>query len=291
MEDTLKTIEDHSGQLCSKFFLETLFVDHPYGALSTGSAHSLTTFSPQKLRTYLEQWVRPERSVISIVGGIGRESIAAWVEKLDREWKESRKRAGAIRDLAQTLSPERPLPGPRWVEKRLGREQVHLLRGGLSTTITSDDRHSIRLLHTILGGQSGRLFIELREKESLAYTVAPMGFEGVEPGYQGVYIACSPDKEKKALEGIERVLKKLADKGPTSAEMIRAREYYLGRRVMDMQSDASLAGYYGLELVYGLTPPTEAQVIERLKAIKAKDIQDVCRKYFVEPNVVTCSVG
>lgn len=196
-----------------------------------------------------------------------------------------------MRALARTLSPEAPLPGPRWVEKRLGREQVHLLRGGLGTTIQANDRHAIRLLHTILGGQSGRLFIELREKESLAYTVAPMGFEGVEPGYQGVYIACSPDKEKKALEGIEKVLKKLADKGPTSAEMVRAREYYLGRRVMDMQSDASLAGYYGLELVYGLTPPTEAQVIERLRAVKPSDIQEVCRKYFVEPNVVTCSVG
>lgn len=291
MRDTLKTMEDHSGQLCSKFFLETLFVDHPYGALSTGSQKSIPTLTQKKLRTYLEQWVRPERAVISIVGRIPRETVEAWVSKLDRQWREACVPAGGLRELASILAPESTLPGPRWVEKRLGREQVHLIRGGLGSTITSNDRHAIRLLHTILGGQSGRLFIELREKQGLAYTVSPMGFEGIEPGYQGVYIACSPDKEKKALEGIEVVLKKLAEKGPTASEMARAREYFLGRRVMDMQSDASLTGYYGLELVYGLTPPTEKQVIERLKAVKASDIQRVCAKYFVEPHLVTCAVG
>lgn len=291
MEDTLKTMEDHSGQLCSKFFLETLFTSHPYGALSTGSVRSIPTLTQKKLRTYLEQWVRPEKSVLSIVGRVPRETVEAWVAQLDRTWRAQRSAAPVASSVTSIIAPESVLPGPRWVEKRLGREQVHLLRGGLGSTITADDRHAIRLLHTILGGQSGRLFIELREKQSLAYTVAPMGFEGVEPGYQGVYIACSPDKEKKALEGIEVVLKKLADKGPTASEMERAREYYLGRRVMDMQSDASLTGYYGLELVYGLTPPTEKQVIERLKAIKPRDIQKVCAKYFVDPHLVTCAVG
>jgi zinc protease len=290
MEDTLRTIEDHSGQLCSKYFLESLFQKHPYGALSSGSFESVKTFNAQKLKSYLEQWVRPERSVISVVGRLSRSALDSWLRQLNEMWRESRRRTPA-RELAGLLDAEPRLQGPRWVEKRLGREQVHLIRGGLGTTITSKDRHAIRLLHTILGGQSGRLFIELREKQSLAYTVAPMGFEGVEPGYQGIYIACSPDKEKKALEGIDVVLKKLADKGPARSEMDRAREYFLGRRAMDMQSDSSLAGYYGLELLYGLTPPTEAQVMERLAAVKPRDIQEVCRKYFVEPHQVTCAVG
>lgn len=290
MEDTLKSIEDHSGQLCSKFFLESLFLQHPYGALSTGSMQSLATFSSSKLEEYLAQWVRPERSVISIVGNLSRAAVEGWLSRLNAQWKQVRSQASS-KSLVSKLSAEPALPGPRWVEKRLGREQVHLIRGGLGTTLDSKDRHALRLLHTLLGGQSGRLFVELREKQSLAYTVSPMGFEGVEPGYQGVYIACSPDKEKKALQGIETVLKTLADKGPSRLEMERAREYFLGRRAMDMQSDSSLASYYGLELVYGLTPPTDAQVIERLSAVKPKDIQEVCRKYFVEPHQVTSAVG
>jgi zinc protease len=290
MEDTLRTIEDHSGQLCSKYFLESLFLQHPYGALSTGSFKSVSTFGSQKLQRYLGQWVRPERSVVSIVGNISRAAVESWLATLEQHWRAVRQKVPA-REIIGAIAPEPPLPGPRWAEKRLGREQVHIIRGGLGATLDSKDRHALRLLHTILGGQSGRLFIELREKQSLAYTVSPMGFEGVEPGYQGVYIACSPDKEKKALEGIDAVLRTLAKKGPARAEMERAREYFLGRRAMDMQSDSSLASYYGLELLYGLVPPTEAQVMERLAKVRPSDIQEVCRKYFVEPHQVTCAVG
>src|SRR6185312_4843313 len=153
---------------------------------------------------------------------------------------------------AVELSDEPVLKAPRWIEKALGREQTHILVGGLGTRITADDRHALRLMQTLLGGQSGRLFIELREKKSLAYTVAPVSMEGMERGYVGTYIACSPSKRKEAIDGIKKVLEDLAKKGPTSTEMARAQEFFLGRGAMDMQGDSTLAAHYGIEAVYGI---------------------------------------
>src|SRR5205807_4779712 len=138
---------------------------------------------------------------------------------------------------------EPSLKAPRWVEKSLGREQTHILIGTLGTKIFSEDRHALRLLQTLLGGQSGRLFIELREKKSLAYTVSPVSFEGLERGYVGTYIACAPAKRDEAIQGMRLVLEQLAEKGPTAAEVNRAKEFYLGRRAMDLQSDSSLAAH------------------------------------------------
>ena len=143
------------------------------------------------------------------------------------------------------------------MERALGREQTHILVGTLGTTITSEDRHALRLLQTLLGGQSGRLFIELREKKSLAYTVAPMSFEGVERGYVGTYIACAPQKRQEAVDGIRKVLEQLAAKGPTASEMSRAKEFFLGRRAMDLQSDSAIASHFGLETLYGV--PTKSE--------------------------------
>jgi zinc protease len=163
--------------------------------------------------------------------------------------------------------------------------------GGRGTRVGADDRHALRLMQNILGGQSGRLFIELREKKSLAYTVAPISFEGLEPGYAGTYIACSPSKSKEAVDGIRSVLETLARKGPTPAEMKRAHEYQLGRRAMDLQSDSSIAAHYGLEALYGIAPESDDQAARRIRAITGRDVQAVCRKYLVDPPMVTAVVG
>jgi hypothetical protein len=40
----------------------------------------------------------------------------------------------------------------------------------------------------------------------MAYSVSPISMEGIEPGYIGTYIACSPTKRKEAVLGIREVL-------------------------------------------------------------------------------------
>jgi zinc protease len=146
-------------------------------------------------------------------------------------------------------------------------------------------------LQTLLGGQSGRLFIELREKKSLAYTVSPISFEGLEKGYVGTYIACAPQKRKEAIEGIRKTYEDLLAKGPTDKEMDRAKEFYIGRRAMDLQSDPSLAAHFGLEALYRIPNLTEDQLAKKIRAISAKDVRAICRKYLLEPHMVTSIVG
>jgi zinc protease len=290
IEEMIRGVEDHSSQLASKLFLETLFEKHPYGRLTTGSLESLSTQGQRTLLEYHKAWIRPERLVVSISGNVSAENVKSWVEAL-----ESRLRSSGLgsppRAFPRKLPDEPELSGPRWVERKLGREQVHILSGGLGITHRSEQRYALRLLQNILGGQSGRLFIELREKKSLAYTVAPMSFEGIERGYVGTYIGCSPSKRKEAIEGMAAVLEKLASQGPTVAEMKRAREFYLGRRSMDLQGDSSLASYFGLQILYDLDPAEEIEVRRSLEAVTAKEIKEVCQKYFVEPHKVTAVVG
>jgi zinc protease len=234
-------------------------------------------------------WMRPERLVVSVSGPISRGHLDSWLKELDQRVLSITGKAQA--SVPTTLSDEPVLKAPRWIEKSLNREQVHILVGGLGTKVNADDRHPIRLMNTILGGQSGRLFIELREKKSLAYTVSPLSMEGIEKGYVGTYIASAPAKRDEAIAGIKKVLETLAEKGPTSVEMNRAKEFFLGRRAMDLQSDSSLAAHYGLEALYGLEDMTESAITKRIRAISAKEIQAVCRKYLIEPHMVTSIVG
>jgi zinc protease len=124
----------------------------------------------------------------------------------------------------------------------------------------------------------------------MAYSVAPISMEGIERGYIGTYIGCSPAKKDEAIAGIRKVLEDLAAKGPTESEMRRAKEYYLGRRAMDLQGDSSIAGYYALEQVYDLPIRSEAEIVKSIEAVTAKQVKDFVRKYFVENKTVTSVV-
>jgi predicted Zn-dependent peptidase len=93
------------------------------------------------------------------------------------------------------------------------------------------------------------------------------------------------------VDGIKQVLETLAAKGPTAAEMSRAKEFFLGRRAMDLQSDTSIAAHFGLESLYDIPHASEAELIRKIHSISAKELQRVCRQYLVEPYQVTSVVG
>jgi zinc protease len=67
-------------------------------------------------------------------------------------------------------------------------------------SLTDERRFALDIIQAILAGQGGRLFLELRDKASLAYTVSPIHMNGVEGGYFGAYIGCSPEKGAKAVQ-------------------------------------------------------------------------------------------
>jgi len=291
VEDSIRSIEDHSSALCSKLFHETLFEKHPYGRYAAGSLESVASIDSDRLKAFHRKWLRPERLVISVVGNVSRKKLDPWLQQLDASFQERKGESSASAKGIQNIGDEPELKAPRWVERLLGREQVHIITGSLGQRFNDEDRYAVRLLSNVLGGQSGRLFIELREKRSMAYSVAPISMEGIERGYIGTYIGCSPSKKEEAIAGIKKVLEDLASKGPTESEMRRAKEYYLGRRAMDLQGDGSLAGYYALEAVYDLPIRTESEIIKRIESVSAKAVREACRKYYVDTQTVTATVG
>lgn len=291
-EESVRGIEDHSSQLCSKLFLETLYEQHPYGSLTYGSLESIKAINSGSLNAFHRAWIKPERLVIGISGAVKRSTLESWLIQLDEKARAIPNRTAANEASFPLSLPDEPaLKGPRWVEKNLGREQLHMIIAGLGTKLSSEDRFAIRLLQTLLGGQSGRLFVELREKKSLAYTVSPVHFEGIERGYIGTYIASAPQKKDEAISGIKQVLEQLAKSGPKPAEMNRAKEFFLGRRAMDLQGDSALAAFYGMELLYGVPHLSEEELVRKIRAISAKELREACRNYLVEPFMVTSVVG
>lgn len=285
--EQIKSIPDHSSQVCSKLFLENLFLVHPYGKHHLSTIEHVENTTSNHLQDLHRKWVRNDNSVLSIVSGFPLEDVQQWIDELDQKIADRSTDQFKI----PLFQPESKIVAPRWAYANFDREQTHIMIGGLGISLYDHDRYALRLLQNILGGQSGRLFIELREKKSMAYTVAPMMMEGLETGYVGTYIACAPQKKNEAIAGMNSVIETLVKKGPTSSEMTRAKNYYLGQRAMDLQSTWSLAASFGLELLYRNSVISETTLRSEIAKVTSQQIQKVGEKLFIKANKVTVTIG
>ncbi|MBS1959383.1 MAG: insulinase family protein [Bdellovibrionales bacterium] len=287
-EEMIRSIPDHSSQVCSRLFMENLFTKHPYAKSTLGDLDQLQRLKSADLKALHHRWIQPKNMTLSIVGGIGRGEVESFANRVDSKMRASN--PTPLTELSHIPAHEK-LVAPRWAHASYQREQTHIMMGSTGISMHNPDRYALRLMQNILGGQSGRLFIELREKRSMAYTVSPMVMEGLDTGYVGTYIACSPSKAEEALAGMKNVLETLIKKGPTEAEMTRAKNYYLGQRAMDLQSTWSLAGHFGLELLYRDSVVSETEIRKKIEQVSAKQVQKVGEKLFLNQPSVTVTVA
>ena len=145
------------------------------------------------------------------------------------------------------------------------KEQSHIIVGYRGLSFHDDDRYILDVLEAILAGQGGRLFLELRDKASLAYTVSPFHMKGIETGCFGVYIGCSPEKGPKAIEMIKEELAKIVNHEPTELEVQRAKRYLVGRNHIDLQRNGAQASSILFDELYGIDCEETFRFAEHLK--------------------------
>src|SRR5690606_11668405 len=103
--------------------------------------------------------------------------------------------AGGRADEPVRQAPERPVK-PVAIQRR-ATEQAHLALGWRSPGYRDEDRVALDVLEQVLGGgPSSRLFQEVREQRSLAYTVYASAAEFVDVGALAVYAGVAPERAK-----------------------------------------------------------------------------------------------
>jgi zinc protease len=147
------------------------------------------------------------------------------------------------------------------------------------------------LIETSLSGQGGRLFVELRDKESLAYSVAAFRRPGLETGVFGVYLACDPKKLSTAKSAASRELARLRKEGLTERELDEAKRYYLGNLLIDLQTNGSQAIHMALDELYGLGYDHLKRHIQDIEGVGVEDIKRAAQHIIVPGKFALVTVG
>lgn len=274
---------DTPGSVCQLNFIKSLYKNHPYGRSSYGSAEAVTTLTPQDLRNYYRDFVHQKHAILSTVGYFPKET---WADELHQLMK---KLPASGRDSSAPFKVESITRPQFTLEKKTPLFQSHLLVGFLAADFNDPDRLALKLLSSCLAGQGGRLFLELRDKQSLAYSVAPLSSETPERGMFGFYIGCSPEKLLTAVTGIRGEIDKVVTQSMKATELDRAKKYWIGRFELEMQRFGSQAMLYGLDEIYGLGHTHALHLPEKIKAITADQIRNAAAR-FLTPDRATFSI-
>ncbi len=117
-----------------------------------------------------------------------------------------------------------------------------------------------------------------------------MSFEGIEPGYFGVYIGCDPSKRANAIDAIHTELDKVKTKKVSKAELNRAKEYIYGRNRMEMQMTASVALAVAFNALYGLPFDEHERLRENLSGVTEHTVQRLAARILTQPSVTSIVV-
>lgn len=280
----LNALADRPSQVAFQNMMKAMYKKHPYSLESIGTEKSLKNITRKMCLDVHRKQLSEAKVVISAVGNYDEQALVKHLKNIYKK----QERQGNFEWNEHSLAS---LKKDELVREKLPKEQSHIFLGYQGLDFSSKDRYTLKLLESLLSGQGGRLFVELRDKASLAYTVSPIRMDGLEKGYFGSYIGCSPEKEEKAVKMMFTEFEKLCNDFVPEEELQRARQNLIGRFDIQMQKNSSIASKMLFDELYGLGFDEKDRNTNSIKAVNKEELRDLAQNLFRQAHVLSVVEG
>jgi len=253
--------------------MQAAYGAHPYARSVLGTEETLGAIEVAALRAWHRDRMMHSPAVIAVVGDGDPDDLAAHLGLAF---------AGVVAAVPQLI------PAPHWpgetavLAESRDKAQTALVVAFDGPARRDDDRFTTALIAGIASGLGGRFFDELRDRQSLAYTVQAYASERLLAGTFISYIATSPDREEVARRGLLAEFAKLRETEVTAEELERAKTYAIGTRAIRQESGAAVLTDLVDAWLYGSGLHELDEHDARLRAVTTAQIRDAARRYFVE---------
>ncbi len=269
-----------AGQLLS----QACFGDEPLGWSVAGTIESVGAMTRDDALQHIRSWYVPQNMVLSVSGRTTHRKVMRLARKLFGGLK------GAQTPAVPAVSDG--LPDRKVVVEARDVAQSHLGLALRAVSRFDPDRYALMIANAVLGrGMSSRLFVEVRERRGLAYAIGSGVTRYNDTGVLGISAGVSPEHVGETVQVIKTELKKLVDEPVGGAELTKARDYTIGSFRLGLETPMALARRAGEHLLMvGEIEPVD-EVVARLQAITADDVQRVAARLFREDNLAMSLVG
>ncbi len=183
------------------------YYPHPYSRSSLGTIEGITAATAAHLRTEWERLYRPDGAILSIAGKVDPQSVIAEVKKHFSDWQ------GTAVELPAYGTP----PKHEAFHIHSDSAQLQIALAYPSVKFGDPLYYAAKVASGLLsGGMFGRLFIEVREKRGLCYSVYCRHHATMDYGTVVAYAGTTPERAHETLDVMVNVLRSVA--GTVGAE-------------------------------------------------------------------------
>jgi len=246
--------------------------DHPLGWNIAGPAEVISSISREQIMKYRSTFYQANNLTIVAAGKIP----SGFQEMLEKHFRGFAKGKAVPSFVPYTSWSTNPVT----IQTR-ETEQVQLSLGMKAFKYHDKRLPALMVAGNILGGtMSSRLFTEVREKRGLAYRIRASTGAYEDVGAFEVTAGLEKTKVDQALIIIMAELRKMKEKKVTRTELVRAKENIRGSFILDFEDSEEVAAYYGRQALFSKKIETPEQVLAKIAAVTADDIQQVCTQVF-----------
>lgn len=279
---TLQSIKSQREQpfnVAYRQLQEHMYPNHPYGFSILGTDETVQNLTRVDLQSAHQRHFRPDNLIISLSGRITVEQAEALIDKIFGDWQQP---SSPLPEVEVPLI--QPSGGTRLKEQ--DSQQAIVMLGYLTGTVMDSDFFALKLLSTYLGnGLSSRLFVELREKQGLAYDVSAFFPTRLSQSQFVSYIGTAPQNTAIALSGLQREIQRLVDDCLTEAELQVAKNKLLGQYALGKQTNAELAQIFGWYESIGLGVGFDQEFKRHVEQITPADVHAAAQHHFSHPYI------
>lgn len=275
--------KDFPPQRVDMLIDELLWPNHPLGRDVAGNKESVTAITRDIMLDYFQGQYLPSNTVITIAGDIQHQEIVTVISQATGNWTNHRPHPGYSAYKAQ---PSRRLH----IETR-DTEQTHLCLALPGLSLLHPKRFTLDLLNVILGeGMSSRLFVEIRDKLGLAYSIHSHVEHFLDSGSVTVYAGVEPRNLQVAIKAILEQLSQLKETVPES-ELSKAKELSKGRLLLRMEDSRNVAGWIGGQEILTGHILSFDQIVSIIDAITADELKQLAQELLVGSQLRLAVVG
>lgn len=282
----LRRRNDEPGAIAHREFEKLLFgEEHPYG--HELRAEEIGSITRDDLLAFHRRFMRPNNTIMAVVGDFDRSTIIAKLEAALAGWKPAPVEVGEPQPVE-----ERPVEGVYLGVKEMPQSRIVL--GHFGTDRQNPDRYAITLMNYLLGGGgfSSRILSRVRSEEGLAYAVGTsFPTDGPVTGSFRAVCQTKPSTTGRAVEIILQEMERIRSEPPSEEELERAKEAFINSFVFKFTNPVSnVVKLMDLEF-FGYPPDYYETLLDKYRSVTPEDIQRVARAYLHPDKAAILVIG
>lgn len=269
--EEIKMYRDDPKSLVWELYDRLQFGDQPLGWDIGGEEETVQGLTRQDFLDYMKDFYSPDNMALVFVGKLPKDidALAAkYFSDLPQQEVQSFSAATVQEQTELVINvAHRPI------------DQAYLVLGMEGVGRFDDRKYALNLLSKILGeGMSSRLFIQVRERRGLAYSVGTAYDTFADTGSFVAHAGLKVSHLEEGLRVIVEELMKTTTELVSDKELAKAKEMEKGRMALRRESTNFLAERFGIKYVLEKKVESFEEHLARIEAVTAEDILKVAQE-------------